>query len=177
MQPGASPNLFLDRAVPAMPVDFAIVMLGTVDTTWGTTPAAYAEQLSILVSSLISVGASHAIVMTPPPWPEFAGGSPSAQTLLLGYREASLALCTEREDTDCIDVFTLLSADYSYFFFASGDLHPNARAHAAIADEIKSTLHAVPEVGSGILLAFGLGTLLAARRAPQLPRVWRRIGF
>ena len=54
--PGATPNLFVARALPALPVDFAVVMLGTVDSAWLTSPTTYAAQLDIVVGALLGSG-------------------------------------------------------------------------------------------------------------------------
>lgn len=151
---GADPNLFAVRVVPNVPVNYAIVMLGTVDTAWMTTPAVYATQLDFLTGALLDFGAEHVVLMTPPPWPIFAGGSAAKTALLQGYRAEVLNICNARPGTtSCIDIYGILEPNVQ-FFFSPGDVHPNFLAHQVIANEIETRL--VPEPGSATLLVSGL---------------------
>jgi lysophospholipase L1-like esterase len=159
-------GLFVERALPHLPAEMVSIMLGTNDAIGFFEPRPvpvpiYRLALDEIVSNLLAAGADTVILMTPPDhiWPD-----PAARNRLIGYREQVLDICSETSSVICgPDVFALLDP---VLHFEGGDLHPNARGHAIIAQSLYETIAAIPEPTTALLLAFGLAGLASRRRRP-----------
>jgi len=159
------PTIYQARALPALPAQIVTVMLGTNDATGFFEPsrvpvATYRSAIDELVGDLLDDGADTVVLMTPPAYT----ADPIALALLTGYRGEILDVCASTPGVVCgPDVFTLLGPSD----FAPGNVHPNAQGHAEIAVAVEASIRelaAVPEPGTGVLVAGGLAPLAAARR-------------
>jgi len=160
-----TPNLYTARAAPELPADVATILLGTNDALGffepePVDPADYGDALAELAFGLLADGASHVLLLTPPP--QF---DPFADFRLAGYRDAVLALCGGADPGIVCgpDLFTLLDASD----FDAGNVHPRLSGHTKIADALHAgvtALVAIPEPGTLPLVAAGLAALAAGRR-------------
>jgi lysophospholipase L1-like esterase len=170
------PTLYQSRALPKLPADVVTVLLGTNDAQGAGEPSPvaredYAAAMREIVGKLRADGASHVVLMTPPPIP--SSDDPTVSELLAGYREEVLALCGASPGVVCgPDLFTLLDA--SDFF--RNDVHPNIAGHRKIADALQATIETlpVPEPATGVLLSMGLACI-ALGRTPARHRKRRSV--
>lgn len=123
-------ELYVERVVPVLDsgdVVAAVLMLGTNDVPRSTSPESYEATLSRITSSLLTSGAEHVYLMTPPP-----GRSPeeAARRLLESYRDILIALARGDDRIElAFDPFTMLdSSDYGL-----DAVHPAQSGHDKLA--------------------------------------------
>jgi lysophospholipase L1-like esterase len=173
------PEIYDALAVPLLPDDLVVVLLGSNDAIGWFEPApvsadAYRAAMEEIAGNLLADGAGQVLLMTPPP--NF--GDIFANNLLGLYRDEILAMCGASGDAVLCgpDLYTLLTPSD----FGLGQIHPNGAGEAKIAGALHDSLTAivVPEPGSGVLLALGLAPLGRLRRltAAGRPRKVRRPG-
>ncbi len=153
------------RHVPRnMPVQLAVVMLGTNDAwagyrTGGPVPVPrYKEEIERLVANLLRDGAEAILLTTTPPAP--TGLPENFGTLLQGYASVIADLCKTTKDVSCgPDVHELLDpvSDLN-----PKDIHPNAKGHAAIAAALAASIrdHVNTRPIDNPALLWSLGALL-----------------
>jgi len=162
--PDPSDSFFDLHLTPELPVEIAAILLGTNDALGFSRPepstaAVYEQAMSALIDGLLSGGAETVLLMTPPPLP---GDRPVADELLLDYRDVIFALCDAMGGVLCgPDVYTLLDPDTH---FEDIDAHPNVAGHQLIAEALYGSIAAIPEPGTGLLVATGLLGLAMRRR-------------
>lgn len=136
------PNgLFKERALPELPVDIALVLLGTNDAAGilepqSVEPDAYDEAIAEIVDALLAGGVKQVILSTPPDvkksW---------THRRLQAYREKILDRCKLPGQPVCgPDFFSLLDLETD---FENRNIHPNARGHARMAKALRESILAV----------------------------------
>ena len=150
--PNLPANLYRALAVPNLPADLVVIMLGTNNAIGAFEPAPltaeeYRAALEELVTQSLVDGASEGMLATPPP--NFA--DPEAMPTLLAYAAEILDLCSATGDAVRCgpDILSLLQSED----FEPGQIHPDAIGHAKIADAMVDSIRlAIPELGTGAML-------------------------
>jgi lysophospholipase L1-like esterase len=160
-----SGTFFGDLIAPELPSEIATLMLGLNDALGfflpdRVTPEAYEANLREILDGLFAGGVSHIILMSPP---TPAATESLSDEYLIPYRDSVFAICRGTVGVLCgPDLQLLLDADLD---FAPGDIHPNGGGHEKIANALSRKVLAIPEPGSGVLLAIALAALATGRRA------------
>jgi lysophospholipase L1-like esterase len=161
------PGLFEVQALPHLPANVVVVLLGTNDAIGFLEPVPvevpiYAAAMNEIVWNLLVARARHVILMTAP---DHGWEDPDRVARLAGYRDEILALCASHPRLVCgPDLHQRLDLDVH---FEPGDVHPNAEGHATIAAELAEVVRDVTapsSCGLGGELALVLPLLLAVRR-------------
>jgi len=157
-------TFFDDLIAPELPSEIATLMLGLNDALGfflpdRLAPADYEANVRDILDAVFDGGASHVVLMSPP---VPAAVEDLAEDYLVPYRDAVFRICRDTTGVLCgPDLQLLLDADLD---FEPGDIHPNGAGHAKIANALSAKILAIPEPGSGVLVAIGLAGLARARR-------------
>ncbi len=138
------PGLFEALAMPELPADFAILLLGTNDAVGYNEPepvraGVYGRSLAEVTQNLLSAGAGKVILIAPPhvphvPKPNWRG----AEQRLRNYGRQVRRICSANPRVVCgPDLFDLLDVREH---FESQNLHPNRSGHEVIATALAGTL-------------------------------------
>lgn len=134
-----APNPYVALAIPGLPADAAVVLLGTNDSAgaWAAQRTAddYEAALREIVTGLLADGADRVVLMTPPPVYHRLKRYVRLQDLRLRVQ----AICDDVSGVICgPDLYRLLVRED----FEPGNVHPNAAGHAKIARALGETLGA-----------------------------------
>jgi lysophospholipase L1-like esterase len=137
---GATAKIAVGQLIPRLvpePADLLVVAFGVNDAMAYRSPAAFARDLTALVSAARScVGAAAVVIAGVAPL-KFFPGLPSPLRGILGWRCTALQTAAERLAGQLPRlVVERFSALFVPELFASDGFHPNARAHAMWGEEI-----------------------------------------
>ena len=141
------PNLYDGRVRPALPAQFATVLLGTNDSRgykeMHRIPAdEYAAALREIATNLLDDGAERVVLLGPP----LVVDKVKAMLRVVAYGDAVRAICDENPRVLCgPDVRLLLTLDD----YAPGNVHPNGQGHAKIAAALAEFLLALAQETPG----------------------------
>jgi len=162
---GGTPTpIFEGVAVPNLPADVVLIMLGTNDAFGWFEPSPiypdlYLENLDAMVTRILDLGAGQIVLVKPPPLLAF---DETGQNRLRSYGPEIDRLCALMTNVVCgPDLTSLLTPDD----FESDDPHPNAAGHDKIAWAVSETIAFVPEPSAALLMGLGLAALSLRRRA------------
>ena len=138
---GATAKIAVGQLIPRLvpePADLLVVAFGANDAMAYRSPAAFARDLTALVSAARScVGDAAVVIAGVAPLKFFFPGLPSPLRGILGWRCTALQTAAERlADQLPRLVVERFSALFVPDLFASDGFHPNARAHALWGEEI-----------------------------------------
>jgi lysophospholipase L1-like esterase len=141
------PSLYDARVRPALPAQFATVLLGTNDSQGfkeaRRLPAdEYVAALREIATNLLDDGAERVVLLGPP----LVVHKVNAMLRLVAYGDAVRAVCDENPRVLCgPNVRYLLTSDD----FARGNVHPNGPGHAKIAAALAEFLLALAQETPG----------------------------
>ena len=158
-------SYYANRAKPAMPVDWVIILLGSNDASgFGqaapTPPEEYVANIEALALTALEDGAGR-VLLGIPPHDQYGRAETAAH--LAAYREELLNLCDEIPAIDCGPDYTeVLSAEAGHYSFEEwgGFIHPNESGHLAMAEAVWTL---VPEPDAFALHAAALLVLIFHR--------------
>jgi lysophospholipase L1-like esterase len=160
---GAPTTLFSGVAVPSLPSEIVLIMLGVNDAIGffepiPTLPSVYSENLDEMIHRIFDLGANQVILVKPTPLFAFDA---SVQNRLKDYGSVIDSLCATTADVICgPDLLTLLTRND----FERDDLHPNPTGHEKIAMALADGITSVPEPSAAVLTGMGLAVLGVRRR-------------
>lgn len=135
-------GLFRDRALPEMPADVAVILLGTNDAMGFMESGARVDTPSFrlaieeLINALDDAGVDDVVLAIPPDSVVSA-----YHERLVEYRAVLLSLCAERRNVACgPDLFAVLDP---VWHFPDANVHPNAEGHRQIAEAFAASLRSL----------------------------------
>lgn len=155
--------IFEGVALPNLPADMVLIMLGANDAIGvfepsPIAPEIYRENLDATVTRILDLGAGRVVLVKPPPLFAF---DETVQDRLRSYGREIDRLCALTTNVVCgPDLSSLLMPDD----FEGDDLHPNATGHEKIARAVLETIVLVPEPSAALLMGLGLAALGLGRR-------------
>lgn len=155
---GVPTTLFSGLAVPNLPSEIVLIMLGVNDAlgfleSTPTLPSVYSENLDQMIARIFELGANQVILVGPSPL--FAFDS-SVQGRLNDYGSAVESLCATTVDVICgPDLRSLLTRSD----FAGDDVHPNPAGHEKIAMALADSITSIPEPSAAVLTGMGLALM------------------
>lgn len=136
-----TPDLYHALALPLLPADVVVVLLGSNDAPGYREPAPiepedYGENLRAISRALLRDGAGRVLLMSAPP----SYHRIKRYRRLMSLRAQVEAVCKSEPRVDCgPNLFDLLAPDD----FAPEGLHPNATGHQHIAEALERSLRSL----------------------------------
>lgn len=161
------PNYFDIFALPELPADLVMIMLGTIDASgYGEIVPVSVEQyrtaLELLVARSLLAGANEVVLTGPPPVWWLGPGA----VRIFEFQGVVAEICSATAHVRCgPDVYGLLDVETD---FAFEDVHPNAAGHEKIAAAFAEY---VPEPSTATLLGGGLLAIGLCRRRARGGRI------
>jgi lysophospholipase L1-like esterase len=132
------PDLYTGLVIPALPVDVAVLLLGSNDAHGyrerePISVEEYGTNLRAIADALLSGGAERVVLMSAPPTYHRV----KRYRRLMSLRAQVSQICGDVERIDCgPNLFDLLAPED----FAPENLHPNGEGHVKIAQALAETL-------------------------------------
>jgi lysophospholipase L1-like esterase len=161
--------LFEGAALPNLPADIVLVMLGSNDAVGWFEPSPvtsdlYLENLDAMLTKIFDLGAGRVVLVKPPPQ---LASDETVQDRLRSYGSKIDHLCEFAMKVVCgPDLTSLLTAED----FDASNIHPNAVGHDKIAWAVSETIASIPEPSAALLMGLGCAALGLPRRGMRTPQ-------